>query len=235
LLVAWQAAALLAGPILPGPGRTLAAATRLAASGELFADFGRTLLRSAVAFAIAMALGTGLGILLGRVRWADRLFGGWVVVALNMPAVIVGILVYIWLGLNDVALVTAVVVSKAPLVITTVRQGVRALRSEFDEVANALVLPFNARLRFVLLPQLAPYLLAAARNGLALVWKLVLVFEVLGSSDGVGFRIAILFQNFDVAAILAYAVTFTAIVLVLEAAVIAPLERHLLRWQSKPV
>jgi len=182
-----------------------------------------------------MALGTGLGILLGRVRWADRLFGGWMVVALNMPAVIVGILVYIWLGLNDVALVTAVVVSKAPLVITTVRQGVRALRSEFDEVANALVLPFNARLRFVLLPQLAPYLLAAARNGLALVWKLVLVFEVLGSSDGVGFRIAILFQNFDVAAILAYAVTFTAIVLVLEAAVIAPLERHLLRWQSKPV
>jgi NitT/TauT family transport system permease protein len=232
LLLLWQAAAIrVAGPMLPGPVEVAGAAWQLAVGGELLPDFARTLGRAAVAFAVAMLGGTWLGLLLGRVRLLDQLFSSWVLVALNMPAIIIGILVYIWLGLTDFALVLAVVLSKAPLVITSVRQGVVSMRAEFDELAAALDLPAPARLRVVLLPQLVPYLLAAARNGLALVWKLVLVFEVLGSDGGVGFRIAIFFQRFDVAAILAYAACFILIVLAVEALLLTPLERHLLKWQ----
>jgi NitT/TauT family transport system permease protein len=233
LLVLWQAAAMrVADPLLPGPVAVAAAVWRLAMAGELLTDFGLTLLRSVVAFAVAMLFGTAMGVLLGRVHWLDRLFSSWVLVALNMPAVIIGILVYIWLGLTDLALVLAVVLSKTPLVITTVRQGVRALRPEFEEIAKALALPLPARLGDVVLPQLVPYLLAAARNGLALVWKLVLVFEVLGSDGGVGFRIAMFFQTFDVVSIMAYAVCFIAIVLAVEALLLGPLERRLLGWQT---
>jgi NitT/TauT family transport system permease protein len=230
-LLLWQVLAWRAGPLLPGPLSVICAVWQLIVAGDLLADFGHTLLRAALAFVLAMLFGTALGILLGRVHWLDRLFGGWVLVALNMPAVIVGILLYIWLGLTDAALVLAVVVSKTPVVTVTVRQGVRSTRADFGEVAKALALPASARLRFVLLPQLVPYLLASARNGLALVWKLVLVFEVLGSDGGVGFRIAIFFQNFDVTSILAYAACFTAIVLAVEALLFTPLERHLLRWR----
>jgi NitT/TauT family transport system permease protein len=231
LVLLWEAASLAPASPLPGPLEVAGALGRLAAGGELLSDFGRTLLRAAAAFALSMLLGTGIGLLLGRVRQADQLFGSWVLIALNMPAVIVGILLYIWLGLTDLALVLAVVVSKVPLVAVTVRQGVRSLRAEFDELADALVLPPRARLAHVLLPQLVPYLLASARNGLALVWKLVLVFEVLGSDGGVGFRVALFFQNFDVTSILAYALGFIGIVLAVERLVLAPLERHLLRWQ----
>jgi NitT/TauT family transport system permease protein len=230
--VLWQLSAMRIGPVLPGPLEVAGAVWRLAETGELVPDFGRTLLRATVAFGLAMVIGTALGILLGRVRWIDRLFGGWVLVALNMPAVIIGILFYIWLGLTDAALVLAVVLAKAPMVAITVRQGVRALRGDLEEIAQALALPAGARFAFVVLPQLVPYLLASARNGLALVWKLVLVFEVLGSDGGVGFRIAIFFQNFDVASILAYAACFTAIVLAVEMLLLAPLEEHLLKWQA---
>jgi NitT/TauT family transport system permease protein len=108
------------------------------------------------------------------------------------------------------------------------------MRGEFDQLALGLALPLKARLLKVMLPQLVPYLLAAARNGLALVWKLVLVFEVLGSDGGVGFRTMIFFQNFDVTGILAYALCFTAIVLAAEALLLAPLEHRLLRWQVVP-
>ena len=56
-------------------------------------------------------------------------------------------------------------------------------------------------LRHVLVPQLEPYVVAAARSGLALVWKIVLVVELLGRPDGVGYAISYYFQLFDVAGI----------------------------------
>ena len=59
-----------------------------------------------------------------------------------------------------------------------------------------------------LLPQLQPYLAAASRSGIALIWKIVLVVELLGRSNGVGFQIYLSFQLFDVAAILAYTLAF---------------------------
>ena len=41
-------------------------------------------------------------------------------------------------------------------------------------------------------------LAAAARSGLALIWKIVLVVELIGRSSGVGFEIELNFQNFEI-------------------------------------
>jgi NitT/TauT family transport system permease protein len=64
------------------------------------------------------------------------------------------------------------------------------------------------------------------------VWKIVLVFEVLGSDSGVGFRVSLFFQFFDLKGILAYTLVFVAIVMVLEHVAIGPLERRLLKWRT---
>jgi NitT/TauT family transport system permease protein len=58
-------------------------------------------------------------------------------------------------------------------------------------------------MRHFILPQLAPYLAAAAHSGLSLVWKIVLIVELLGRPNGVGFEIGVAFQLFDVTRILA--------------------------------
>ena len=71
-------------------------------------------------------------------------------------------------------------------------------------------------LRHVTLPQLTPYVFAAARSGVALIWKIVLVVELLGRSNGVGFQIQIYFQLFDVTLILAYTVAFILVVQAIE-------------------
>ena len=72
-------------------------------------------------------------------------------------------------------------------------------------------------LRHVILPQLAPAIAAAARSGIALIWKIVLVVEFLGRSNGVGFQIHLYFGLFDVAMVLVYALAFVAVMLTLEA------------------
>ncbi|UCC57332.1 MAG: ABC transporter permease subunit, partial [Gammaproteobacteria bacterium] len=83
----------------------------------------------------------------------------------------------------------------------------------------------------VYLPQLYPYLMAAARSGLALIWKIVLVVELLGRSNGVGFQLGTFFQFFDITGILAYTLAFAAVVLVAEIILLRPLERRLTRWR----
>ena len=79
-----------------------------------------------------------------------------------------------------------------PLGIVNIREGVRAFDRGYNELAIACRLPLGRKLRLIYAPQLAPFLLAATRTGLALIWKIVLTFEVLGRDGGVGFRIAAL-------------------------------------------
>ncbi|NMG32560.1 ABC transporter permease, partial [Aromatoleum evansii] len=181
---------------------------------------------------LAMAIGAAIGIAMGRWRRLDALLDGWLVLGLNIPALVTIILCYVWFGLNDAAAIVAVAVNKIPTVVVTVREGARAIDARLMQVAHAYRLPRLRTFTHVYLPQLYPYLMAAARSGLSLIWKIVLVVELLGRSNGVGFQLNLFFQLFDIAGILAYTLVFAAVVLVVEAAGLRPLERRLTRWRS---
>jgi NitT/TauT family transport system permease protein len=233
LIAVWQALALLLNSrFLPTPVAVAGHILWLTREGHLIPDFAITLLRAACGFVIAMGLGTAAGIALGRSRLADRLFLNWVVVGMNLPAIVIAILCYIWLGLNDTALILAVVLNKTPIVITNIRQGVLSFDPAYDEFALAYRLSRRDTFWRIHVPQLTPYLLTAARTGLSLVWKIVLVFEVLGADSGVGFRVSLFFQFFDLKGILAYTTVFVCIVMMLEHLAIGPLERRLLAWRA---
>jgi NitT/TauT family transport system permease protein len=77
----------------------------------------------------------------------------------------------------------------------------------------------------------APYLAAAARGGLSVTWKIVLIVELLGRSNGIGFALNLFFQNFNVAGILAYGLSFAGIMLLLEFFVLQPLEQRVNAWR----
>ncbi|MFY8030917.1 MAG: ABC transporter permease, partial [Devosia sp.] len=127
-LLAWQAIAMaFPGRLFPAPSAVALEIWRLATTGPLLADLGKTLTRVAIGFVVAMLLGTALGLLLGRNRTLDRLAAPWLVVGLNLPAIVLAIALYIWLGLSEFALILAVVLNKLPLVAVTLREGVRAL------------------------------------------------------------------------------------------------------------
>jgi NitT/TauT family transport system permease protein len=98
-------------------------------------------------------------------------------------------------------------------------------------MARAFQLPRWRRLRFVVLPQLLPYLTAAGRSGLSICWKIVLVVELLGRPNGVGYQLNLFFQDFNVTGILAYGIAFAALMLLVEAALLQPLEARANAWR----
>jgi NitT/TauT family transport system permease protein len=233
LLLFWQLAAWLADNPrrLPSPAAVLAALAAFTASGELLYHLGVTLLRVAASFVIAMALGTVIGIAMGRSPLFDRVAHPWLVFFLNIPALVTIVLAYIWIGLVEAAVIVAVAANKIPNVVVTLREGARALDRNLLEMAAVFRIGRRRTLQYVVLPQLYPYLAAAARSGLALIWKIVLVTELLGRSNGVGFEIGLYFQLFDVTAILAYTVAFVIVIQLIEWTLLLPLERHASRWR----
>lgn len=232
LLLGWQGLAwAAASPLMPTPVAVALKLWQHIDQGTLLQDVGITLWRVGASFTVAMAVGTAIGIALGRWRRLDQVFDIWIVLGLNIPALVVMILCFIWLGLNEGAAILAVALNKIPLVAVTLREGARTLDDDLVAVARVLGLSEGRALRKVYLPQLYPYLMAAARNGLSLVWKIVLVVELIGRSNGVGFQLGVHFQFFDIASILAYSGAFIVVVLVVEAMVLRPLEASLTRWR----
>ena len=233
-LASWWIAALLAGSTkLPTPPAVLQVIVHEANSGALFFNVGVTLARVVFAFTLAMTLGVAIGYLMGRVRLANRLGDPWLILLLNLPALVVIVLAYIWAGLTEVAAIAAIAINKLPATVVTLREGTRALDASLDEMAAVFAIPRWRAFRHIVLPQLAPYIAAAARSGLSLVWKIVLVAELLGRPNGVGFEIGVAFQLFDVPRLLAYSLTFAAVVLVIETAVLQPFETRLTRWRPR--
>lgn len=232
LVLLWQAAAwAAASPLMPSPEAVGAVLLAEIGSGRLPYHLGMTLARLAASFFLAMSLGTGLGILLGRHPKLDRFFDPWVVLFLNIPALVSIILCYVWFGLVESAAVAAVVINKLPNVIVTVREGTRALDRDLLEMAEVYRFGPVKTLRHAIWPQLSPFVLAAARTGLALIWKIILVVELLGRSNGMGFQLHLFFQMFDVASILAYTAAFVIVVQLIELAILKPLDRHSTRWR----
>ena len=169
---------------------------------------------------------------MGASKTTDSALDGILVLGLNIPALVTIILCYIWLGLTDVAAVTAVAINKIPTVTVTLREGARAVDKNLLQVADAFRLSRQRKLLRVYLPQLYPYFMAASRNGLALIWKIVLVVELLGLSSGVGFQLGTYFQFFDITSILAYTAAFIVVIMGIEQFIMRPFDRRIAIWKS---
>lgn len=232
-VILWTVLAMLrADPmVLPTPWEVWNIARSEAASGELARHMIATIWRVAAAFGLAMTLGLIIGFAMGRNQMLDRWFGAWLLIFLNIPALVVIVLCYLWIGLNETAAIVAVALNKTAMVAVMIREGTRALDPALEDMARSFRMSRAAHFRHVVLPQLWPFVASSTRNGLAIIWKIVLVVEFLGRSDGIGFQIHLYFQLFEIGYVMAYAFSFILFILALEWTVINLLEKRATKWR----
>ena len=233
LVCVWQVLATgLNTQTLPQPSAVVSMLWQELYAGDLLFHLGMTLRRVSISFMAAMLIGVALGILMGSSRSWDRLLDTFLILGLNIPALVTIVLCYIWFGLSETAAIIAVTVNKIPMVAVSLREGARSVDKDLLQVAKIYRLSRWSTFFKVYLPQLTPYLFGAARNGLAIIWKIVLVVELLGRSNGVGFQISSYFHFFDITGILAYTLAFALVIFGIEAWLLRPLETHLNRWRQ---
>ncbi|MGA9367498.1 MAG: hypothetical protein WBV35_08575, partial [Steroidobacteraceae bacterium] len=124
LLVVWQVVAdAIHSRLLPSASAVFMAMIQESVHGPLLFNLGVTLARVVAAFTVAMVIGTAIGIVMGRSRTIDALFDSWLVLLLNLPALVIIVLAYVWFGLTEAAAIGAVAVNKIPNTAVTVREG----------------------------------------------------------------------------------------------------------------
>lgn len=233
VVILWQLSGYYAdSKILPQPSAILSLLQKETFEGDLMFHLGMTLRRVGISFLAAMVLGTVIGIAMGIYQTVDEALDTFLVIGLNIPALVIIIVCFIWFGLTEHAAIIAVTINKVPMVAVSLREGARALDKKLFQVAQVYQLSRFDILTKIVLPQLLPYLFGAVRNGLAIIWKIVLVVELLGCSNGVGFQIGGFFHFFDIAGVLAYTFAFMGVVFAFEVLALRPVERYLLRWRT---
>ncbi|MEO9529052.1 ABC transporter permease [Roseibium sp.] len=218
--------------VLPSPAALVQPFWQELMSGELAYHLTMTVARVIAAFSIALAVGIVLGFLMGTRPELDKWLDPWLVVFLNLPALVLIVLCYLWIGLNETAAIAAVALNKIPGVATIIREGARALDRELKSMATVFRVRPVTYLRHFVVPQLAPYIAGASRSGIAVIWKVVLVVEFLGRSNGIGFQIHLYFQLFDVAMVLVYSLSFIALMLTIEWLLLQPVEKRVQAWRQ---
>tara|TARA_Y100000758_G_scaffold286741_1_gene237686 strand:+ start:1514 stop:2287 length:774 start_codon:yes stop_codon:yes gene_type:complete len=233
LIIIWQISAMIAqSRVLPDPLQVALVLYDHILYGSLISDLCITLWRVVAAFILAMVIGTAIGIFMGLRKRLDILLDGWLILFLNIPALVTIILCYVWFGLTELAAIIAVSLNKFPNVIVTLREGTRAVDRDILQVAEVFQVGRRKTFFKFFLPQLYPYIMVAARSGIALIWKIVLVVELLGRSNGIGFQLSVFFQLFDIASILAYTLAFVIVMITVELAFIGPMDKHVTRWRK---
>lgn len=233
-LLLWQVGALALGrDLLPAPLDAIEAMVASHRDGYLWSDVGITALRVIGAFVIAFLFSLIAGTLFGLSDIAARLLGGWVTVAASIPSLVCVVVIYLVFGINDLSAMIGAALVVAPSMIDTIWHGVRSINPELTEMARAFRIPKSVQLRQVTAPQAAPFMFAAARSGLASVWRLMIFVELIGRSSGVGYRIQYFYSLADMPRVLGSALPFVLLMLLFEIFVVRGLERRAFKWQRR--
>lgn len=233
-LALWELLAATYGPlILPTP---MQAAQTLAGlgtgGGPLLAQLAITARRAFIGLALAISVGSLLGVAAGVSVTASVLARPWVTVLLGTPPIAWLVLAMLWFGVGDGTPVFTVFIACFPLVFASALQGARTLDGGWRELAQAYRLRWRDRVWDVYLPHVLSYLFPGWIVALGSAWKVVVMAELLASSDGVGAALASSRSQLDMAATLAWIGIIVLLLLALEYLLLEPFKREVERWRD---
>jgi ABC-type nitrate/sulfonate/bicarbonate transport system permease component len=158
--------------------------------GEGWAQiFGSSLYRLACGYAIAVASGIAVGLLIGASRRANAVLNPTIEIfrVLPIPA-IVPPLIFL-LGLEDALKITVIALAAFFPIALNTAAGVRAMDPIHLLVARTFRAPRARILLGIQLPSALPYVFAGCRISLGIALIVTVVTEMIAGSEGVGYYI----------------------------------------------
>ena len=233
VITIWWALYLIYPRLLPGPMNTLQEALRLVRDGTFFFHMYQSLHRVFVGAVVAMFFSVGVGIYMGTVAMGERFFQPLVVLGLTIPGLMWALISVMLFGINEFSPYFAVTVTIFPMLVINIWAGVKSLDKELIDMSHVFHFTKWMKISQVILPQLVPNIFAATRYGLGLAWKVVVVVEMFGTSNGVGYQVMKSYQVFNMEGVIAWTITFVVAMIIIEYGLINFAERRLTAWRPR--
>jgi sulfonate transport system permease protein len=190
ILIAWELAssfAWLSTRVLPEPLAVASAFWKLLLSGELLHHVTVSSGRALAGLAIGGGLGLLLGLLTGSVRIFETLLDTSLQMLRNIPALALIPLVILWFGIDESAKLFLVAVGVFFPIYLNTFHGIRSVDPGLIEMARSYGLSGWSLYRQVILPGALPSVLVGLRFSLGLMWVLLIVAETISAQAGIGY------------------------------------------------
>jgi len=233
VIAVWWSLYLIYPRLLPSPLNTVNEAIRLLSDGTFFFHMYQSLRRVFVGSVVAMFFSVGVGIYMGTVLMGERFFQPLVVLGLTIPGLMWALIAVMLFGINEWSPYFAVTVTIFPMLVINIWAGVKSLDKDLMDMSHVFHFSKWMKITQVILPQLVPNIFAATRYGLGLAWKVVVVVEMFGTSNGVGYQVMKSYQVFNMEGVIAWTLTFVVAMIVIEYGMINLAERRLTAWRPK--
>ncbi len=217
--------------LLPTPGRVLESLREIMRSGIFFGQLGDSMVRIGLGFSLALTLGIITGVLMGSRDFWNKFFQDLIVLGLSLPGLVYALLSVMIFGIGLTAPVAAITAASLPFIAVNVREGVRSIDKDLLDMCRVYKIDRVRLIRQIVLPTLIPFIMAASRIGFTVAWKVAVLTEVFGASTGIGYQMRYQFQIFSVRGIVAWALLFGLVMLVIEYGALIPMERYFNRWR----
>ncbi len=218
--------------ILPSPLETFHTLATLFKDPDFTQGLMITLRRAMVGFGISLVVGTALGLLAGFFVTASIVSRPIVTILMGMPPIAWIVLAMIWFGMGDATVEFTVIVASLPIVFVGALQGTRTLEDKFEEMADIFKVPLMMKFFDIYLPHIFSYVFPAWVAALGMAWKIVVMAELLATSDGLGADLAMARSQLDTASALAIVVAMVGLLMVAEYIFLEPIKREVEKWRD---
>ncbi len=218
--------------VLPAPLETFETLSLMLQDSSVWDEINITLYRAFVGFFVSLALGTVLGLLAGFFATTSMMSRPIVTILVGMPPIAWIVLAMIWFGMGDQTVIFTVVVAAFPIVFVGALQGARTLDDELKQMADSFNLPMSMKFFDVYFPHIFSYVFPAWVSGLGMAWKIVVMAELLATSDGIGALLAVSRSQLDTPTALALVVIMIGSLMFIEYIILEPIKREVELWRN---
>ncbi|ASL65650.1 ABC transporter permease [Bacillus thuringiensis] len=203
ILIIWQLAGvfgLVSKTVLPTPLDIFLAFQELIKTGELFGHLSISVFRAAAGFFIGGGLGIILGTIVGFSTRSEQYLDPSVQMLRTVPHLAVAPLFVLWFGFGETSKVLLIADGAFFPLYVNAFLGIRGVDSKLFDVARVLEFSKRKLITKLILPSALPNLLLGARLSLGVAWVSLVVAELMGSTEGIGYMImdARQFSNTDI-------------------------------------
>ncbi len=175
----------------------------------LWVDTLASLKRIGLALGISAMIGVTFGLIVGAIPYVRVVLAPFIAAVSMIPPLAILPILFIVMGLGEVAKVTLIVIGVTPIVIRDLALRVAELPAE--QLIKAQTLGASSWLLStrVILPQLWPRLIDALRLNLGCAWLFLIAAEAIASTEGLGYRIFLVRRYLAMDVILPYVIWIT--------------------------
>jgi NitT/TauT family transport system permease protein len=200
--------------------------------GNLLSDLAYSGKNFAIGFVLAVIVGVVLGVLIGWYKRVEMLTGPFLNALYATPRVAMIPLIIIWFGIGMGSKVFIVFITAVfPVLINTIG-GIRAIDHDLLRAARSFCASDRQIFTTVAIPGAVPFILTGIRQAVALGLIGVVVGEMFGGSQGIGFMVAYGGQTFatDTLFVGMLILAFSGVALT---ALTEQLEKRFSRWRPE--